>query len=150
WERQQRALAAEDVCALVRPELLDLCKLAYPTMPINDIGLLQGAGLVFVNARWLAPAKVLIDGSRAHVGLVDGQVAFVAAPSLDGSDLAPENLASWLDDWRHTLPAVEAGGAMIDFLWDLVDFNAETLVMDWDWFRQARAGRAQHTGIGLI
>src|SRR5438105_2721509 len=74
-ERQQRAVAADEVGALVRPELLDLCKLAHPKLPLNDTSFLQGDGLIFVNARWLAPAKAQIDSSRPHVGLVDGQVA---------------------------------------------------------------------------
>src|SRR5436190_22995958 len=63
-ERQRRAVAADEVGALVRPELLDLCKLAYPTLPINDMSFLDGEDVTLVNGRWLPPAKVQIDGSR--------------------------------------------------------------------------------------
>jgi UDP-N-acetylglucosamine diphosphorylase/glucosamine-1-phosphate N-acetyltransferase len=130
-ERQVRALAADEVGALVRPELLEVCRRQYPRLPLNETDFLRGDDLVLTNARWLPPAHFALDMSRPHVGLVNGQTAYVVRPDAL-ADLRPEAAQAWLA--RCRLPAQEAGGAMIDFLWDLVDHNPEALVQDQDWF----------------
>jgi UDP-N-acetylglucosamine diphosphorylase/glucosamine-1-phosphate N-acetyltransferase len=146
-ERQKRILAADEMGALVRPELADLCKLAYPQLAINDATYLQSDDLVLANARWLAPDKARIDMSRPHVGLVDDQIAYVALPRASLVHSPPDVVPGWLDDCRQALPAQEAGGSMIDFLWDLVDRNAETLVRDWDWFHESRVAKHQEATV---
>jgi hypothetical protein len=71
-ERQQRYFVAAEVGAVVRRELLDLCRSSLPGVRLNDPAWLRGAareGLVLVHGRWLPP-----PGSRwptaPEVGLV--------------------------------------------------------------------------------
>jgi UDP-N-acetylglucosamine diphosphorylase/glucosamine-1-phosphate N-acetyltransferase len=148
-ERQQRVLAAGEWGALVRPELVEVCRLAYPRLPINDAAFLQGEDLVLVNGRWLAPSDARIDTSRPHTGLVDGQIAYVVSPPAGIMDSSPELIPARLEECRHTLPTHQAGGSMIEFLWDLVDQNPETLINDWEWFRKSRPG-TDHCGVQVL
>jgi UDP-N-acetylglucosamine diphosphorylase/glucosamine-1-phosphate N-acetyltransferase len=74
--------------------------------------------------------------TQPHVGVVDEQIAYIALPPRGVGECQPESLQTWLDQCRTSLPAHDAGGVMINYLWDLVDFNAETLVQDWEWFHQ--------------
>src|SRR6516164_5785933 len=59
-ERQVRCLGGDAVGALVRPELVALCRLEYPGLAVNDPAWLSapGAGLLLINARWLPPAPL--------------------------------------------------------------------------------------------
>lgn len=149
-ERQQRALGAEEVGALVRPELVDLCRLQYPHLPINDGSFLQGPNLVLVNARWLPPLSAPLDLARPHVALVDGQVAYVALPPLTVGDQRPETVQTWLDHCRNTLPSQDVGGSMVDFLWDLVDRNPAALAQDWSWFQETPRAHANPQGTAVV
>jgi UDP-N-acetylglucosamine diphosphorylase/glucosamine-1-phosphate N-acetyltransferase len=149
-ERQRRVLAADEVGVEVRPELVDLCRAQHPRLSINDNNFLQGDGLVLANARWLPAADTHIDSSRSHVGLVDNQVAYVAAPSVKLVGNGPDAVESWLDQCRATLPAHEAGGATVDYLWDLVDGNPELLKRDWEWFHRANPAPANGQNVALL
>lgn len=149
-ERQQRTLGADEVAALVRPELLALCRLQYPQLPINDLELLQEDDLVMVNARWVPPAAAQIDTAHPHVGLADGQVAYVVVPPGCNAEDWLDNVQVALDRCRLTLPHLKAGGHMIDYLWDLVDRNPDALVQDWDWFRQTRSVQAHAEGAAVV
>jgi UDP-N-acetylglucosamine diphosphorylase/glucosamine-1-phosphate N-acetyltransferase len=135
-ERHRRVLGADEVGAWVRPELLELCRLQYPRLPINDASFGKGDQLAFVNGRWLPPSDARIEPSSSHVGIVDGQVAYVVSPPFVVDDYRPEAVQTWLDQCRTALPNQEVGGSMVNFLWDLVDHNPETLVQDWEWFQR--------------
>src|SRR5262249_11512771 len=126
-ERQRRALAADELGALVRPELAELCRLQSPQMPINDVDFLRGDQLVLANGRWLPRPSLTIDLAEPHVGLVDGQVAYVARPPIDASEHWPEMAPSWLEHCRATLPACDVGGSLAAFLWDFIDQHADAL-----------------------
>jgi UDP-N-acetylglucosamine diphosphorylase/glucosamine-1-phosphate N-acetyltransferase len=147
-ERQQRSLGTDEIGVLIRPELADLCRLQYPQLPINDAQSCQGPDLVLINARWLPPANVTID-SRAHVGLVNDQVAYVR-PAAGIGELGPDSLPEWLDHCRQTLPGIDAGGTMIQHLWDLVDGNADVLKQDWQWFACSRRIMPPPSGVALV
>src|SRR5262245_41169820 len=74
-ERRARALRADQVGALVRPYLADLCRAERPGMEVNDRDWLAQGPAVLVNGRWLAPAAVAVDLARPCVGLVGNEVA---------------------------------------------------------------------------
>jgi UDP-N-acetylglucosamine diphosphorylase / glucose-1-phosphate thymidylyltransferase / UDP-N-acetylgalactosamine diphosphorylase / glucosamine-1-phosphate N-acetyltransferase / galactosamine-1-phosphate N-acetyltransferase len=148
-ERHVRTFAATEVGVLVRPELADLCRLEYPRLAVNDDNFLQGDDVLFINARWLPPGQATIDSVRAHVGFVDGQIAYVVGPSpaRPGSDFG--KFQDWLDHCRNALPNLEAGGIVVDYLWDLVEGNAEALIQDWHWYRQTQPVSPTPPGVGL-
>src|SRR5262249_44212444 len=78
---------------LVRPDLVALCRLAWPELPVNDAGWLSDEArgdVVLVNARWLAPAGPLRP-EFPSVGLAGGQVAYVALPAAGAGVGAPRS-----------------------------------------------------------
>ena len=148
-EGHHRLAGTTDFGLLVRSDLADVCRHQYPQLPINDAHYLQGEDLILVNARWLPPVHAPIDTSHAHVGIVDGQIAYVVAPVPSPAEPSFERMNDWLDQCRNTMPNLETGGSMVDFLWDLVDLNPDALVQDWDWFRQGKP-TSNHQGVGLL
>src|SRR5205823_2098547 len=72
---RHRAMAAE-VALWVRPELVELCRLHYPELPVNDEAWLHQGQVVLINARWL-PDEAPLDAAPG-VGLAQGQVAYLA------------------------------------------------------------------------
>src|SRR5262245_45585436 len=136
-ERARRAFGAE-AGVLVRPDLVALCRLAWPHLPANDPTWLSGApgDVVLVNARWLAPPG-LLRPAVPSVGLAGDQVAYVALRAAD-ADVGTHNLARRLREWRETLPAHVAGGSLIDHPWDLVERNASALEQDYQVWRDTR------------
>jgi UDP-N-acetylglucosamine diphosphorylase/glucosamine-1-phosphate N-acetyltransferase len=149
-DRQRRILGLGEAGALVRPELADLAKLTYTDLPINDAAFLRGDSLLLVNARWLPPPVARIDVSRAHMGIIDRQIAYVASPPPGLADCPPEDVPGWLDDCRKELPTAQADGSMIEFLWDLVDQNPRKLVEDCEWFRASGSMQRQDLGAALV
>jgi UDP-N-acetylglucosamine diphosphorylase/glucosamine-1-phosphate N-acetyltransferase len=129
FERQRRCLAAEDAAVVVRPELARLCRFAWPELHINDWPRDEQGPVVLVNGRWLAPESVAgLD--EPHAGLIDGQLAYLVPPGDDLADLDVSNLADRVAEWQAALPTRPAGGAMIDYPWDLVENNARALEQD--------------------
>src|SRR5437660_98695 len=73
-ERHKRYFAGADLGVQVRPALADLTRLAHPDLPVNNAQWLHhGQEVLFVNARWLAPAQPPESFKRCGVGLVGDQ-----------------------------------------------------------------------------
>jgi UDP-N-acetylglucosamine diphosphorylase/glucosamine-1-phosphate N-acetyltransferase len=133
-ERTRRNFGVSDAGVIVRPELVALCRLAWPDLPINDPDWLSEeapGGVVLVNARWLAPPGPTSASVVPSIGLAGDQVAYVALPATEAGEVGPHNLARRLREWREALPACVAGGSLIDHPWDLVDRNAVALEQDY-------------------
>jgi UDP-N-acetylglucosamine diphosphorylase / glucose-1-phosphate thymidylyltransferase / UDP-N-acetylgalactosamine diphosphorylase / glucosamine-1-phosphate N-acetyltransferase / galactosamine-1-phosphate N-acetyltransferase len=137
-DRQRAALGARETGLWVRPELAELCRWHYPAMPVNDEAWLRSGPVTLVNARWMpgdAPTP-----EAASAGLAGGKLAIVNLPIGEVPPDEPEALDAWLASWRGRLPEHDAGGALLEFLWDFVDGNGEAILRDEAWFRE-RAGR---------
>src|SRR5262249_50973648 len=142
-ERQARCLVADEVAAIVRPELAALCRWAWPQRPVNDPSFAGREPVVLVNGRWLAP-EALSGLDEPHVGLVGGQIPYVVLPAGEAAELSPQTLPRRLPEFRKSLPARTVGGALIDWPWDLVEHNAAALIRDealWRTHREAASLR---------
>jgi UDP-N-acetylglucosamine diphosphorylase/glucosamine-1-phosphate N-acetyltransferase len=147
-ERQERHFAARAAGALVRPELAELARLAFPSLHINDPER-STRGVLLVNARWLVPAEPAAVPVSSEVGLVDDEVVYVALPGDTLGDLTVQNLSWGLAEWRRSLPHSAAGGTLIGHPWDLVEHNAAALEADYQAVAgQRRAGRFD--GVSLL
>jgi UDP-N-acetylglucosamine diphosphorylase/glucosamine-1-phosphate N-acetyltransferase len=133
FERQRRQFAAQDIGFWVRPSLVDLWKLDQPNLPINDTAWLREQSTVWINGRWLPAPDVAINAISPHVGTLNGQIAYVLLPS--GESPTSEDIDAWLGTWKDRLPLRAVSGAMLDYLWDIVDHNGTALKQDGDWFR---------------
>jgi len=115
---------------LVRPALADLVRLAHPTLSVNDPAWLKAGPAVLVNGRWLPPPRPadLTDGP--HVGTVDGQLAYALVDPDQLADVTPANLADAMAGWLCDLPQRPGGGRLVNYPWELVDHNAEQIILD--------------------
>lgn len=137
WQRHM--LGADDIGGWVRPELAAVSRSMCPGVPINDAAWLETHQVVFVNARWLPRVRTRLDARVPHVGMADDQVAYLVLPAHSVPPSPPE-LADWLSHWQERLPQRDAGGVMLDYLWDYLTENGPTLVHSYPWFR-ARHGQ---------
>jgi UDP-N-acetylglucosamine diphosphorylase/glucosamine-1-phosphate N-acetyltransferase len=149
-ERQARAFAAQQVGALVRPDLAELCREAHPGLPVNDRAWLQAGPTVLVNARWLPPAQPVANRQTPRVALVGEEVAYVILPPPGIPDGAAEMVEDRTQAWKGTLPHADAGGAMIHYPWDLVERNPQALRDDLGWFRSRLEAPPRPSGMGVI
>jgi UDP-N-acetylglucosamine diphosphorylase/glucosamine-1-phosphate N-acetyltransferase len=147
YQRHVAHFSPSDVGALVRPNLVELCRFTHPTMAVNDPAWLQAGSTVLVNARWLPPAGQPASLHEPCTGMVGDQIAYVALSAEQVADCAIQPLADCLERWRQTLPATSAGGWMIDYPWDLVERNGEMLCLD---YPANNKGSAEETGAGSI
>ena len=137
-ERHKGYFAGAALAVQVRPGLAELTRLAHPGLPVNDATWLAGGeDVIFVNARWLAPAGRPESSRWCGSGVVGEQIAWSVVPAAD--------LAAPLNPWERlgrTACVRPAGGAMIDYPWHLVEHNAEAIREDFAHGpnREARAG----------
>lgn len=144
------ALTPDEIGLLVRPFLADVCREQRGGMPVNDLEWLRSEPTVMVNGRWLPPAE--FHRSSLHepcIGTVDGTVAFAAVTGQLLEDFTLQNLDDLLEEWKHTIRRIDAGGKIVSRPWDLVAVNAEQIVADFRSLRPAYAGEEARE-IGLI
>jgi UDP-N-acetylglucosamine diphosphorylase/glucosamine-1-phosphate N-acetyltransferase len=149
--RQQRWLGPGEMGAWVRPYLSEYCRFTHPDLPVNDADWLCRGRTTFVNSRWLPPLPSrteAMDGSTPRIGMVDQQVAYVVGATP--GDCFPNHLDQWLESCRQTLPAVQAGGTMLDYLWDFVDENSQALIRDWSWFQGRVSDPRPRSGLTIL
>jgi UDP-N-acetylglucosamine diphosphorylase/glucosamine-1-phosphate N-acetyltransferase len=139
FERQCRQFGASEVGFWMRPALVELWKFDQPTDPVNDADWLRERATVWINGRWLPAPDMQIDPCSPHVGTMNGQIAYAALPS--GEAPISEDVDAWLGAWKQRLPERAVSGAMLDYLWDIVDHNGTALKQDGDWFRAAHGTR---------
>jgi len=140
-ERQLRLFGGAEAGLWVRPELAGLCRREHPGLPVNEPGWLGRGPVLLVNARWLAPAALPALGERPAVGLASGEVAFVLLGAAEAHALTAGDLPWRPAEWKQVLPHVEAGGRVVEYLWELVEANGDALERDYEHWRAARAVR---------
>jgi UDP-N-acetylglucosamine diphosphorylase/glucosamine-1-phosphate N-acetyltransferase len=148
FERQRRQLAASEVGFWARPGLVDSWKLEQPDHPVNDSGWASERTTVWVNGRWLPAPGVAIDSSVPHSGCVNGQLAYVVFPA--GAAPMPKELDAWLGAWKERLPTRSVGGALLGYLWDVVDHNGAALNEDAHWFGALHGTRPTPAQVAIL
>jgi UDP-N-acetylglucosamine diphosphorylase/glucosamine-1-phosphate N-acetyltransferase len=143
-ERQVRCLAPSAVRTFVRPELVRLCRFLWPGRPVNET--ITAGETVLVNGRWLAPSGATVGLYGPEVGLVGDHVAWVRIPPAEAEGLSSDNLSERLARWTATLPQRPAEGAMLEYPWHLIEWNAAALEDDARHWRSHREVVAPSTG----
>lgn len=132
FERLCRQFRPDDVGYWTRTALSDLWKLETPDAPANDADWVREGATAWINGRWLPASGTTIDASSPHVGVLNDQLAYAVVPR--GEAPIFEDLDAWLDAWKHRLPIRSVGGALLGYLWDFVDHNADAVRQDAEWF----------------
>lgn len=128
--KQLRYCTPSEYGLLVRPHLEELARLGNAAVPVNDLDWLTAERTVLVNGRWLPPEGRANFPAEPCVGMTGEEVAFAVVEADQARELTPPVIADCLESWRHTLPVCQAGGAMIQYPWDLVEHNGAELQRD--------------------
>jgi UDP-N-acetylglucosamine diphosphorylase / glucose-1-phosphate thymidylyltransferase / UDP-N-acetylgalactosamine diphosphorylase / glucosamine-1-phosphate N-acetyltransferase / galactosamine-1-phosphate N-acetyltransferase len=116
---------------------------------VNDVDWLRQGPVTLVNARWL-PGEDAAPDVTTSVGLARGKIAYLTLPIGEALPDEPEHIDGWLAAWRSRLPQADAGGRLLDYLWDFVDQNGATLCRDETWFRESRGQRPAPNQVAII
>lgn len=147
--KQCRYFAPCEVGVLVRAELAELYRVGRPSLRVNDLAWLRAEQTVFVNARWLPPAGAIEDRLTPSVGLVGDEVAYAVVAADQLRYCSEKTIADCLEVWKQKLPAVNAGGRMVAYLWDLVAWNGDQITSDFEQeiARLGTGGRPPHVAV---
>jgi UDP-N-acetylglucosamine diphosphorylase/glucosamine-1-phosphate N-acetyltransferase len=128
--KQCRHFAPCEIGALIRPHLADLYRLEQPAIATNDLPWLRAETAILVNSRWLPPENASPDLAGPCVAMIGEEIAYaVVGPNLL-TYCSPNTLEDCLETWKNTLPHHPAGGRMVSYLWDLVQWNADEIAAD--------------------
>ncbi|HEY7327743.1 MAG TPA: putative sugar nucleotidyl transferase [Gemmataceae bacterium] len=118
---------------LVRPYLADLCRLHFPSVPVNDLDWLREGPTILINGRWLPPMfpAPLEELSRPIVAVVQDEIAYAVVEPQHMTECSTNTLDDCLKFWKEVLPQRPAGGRLIRYPWELVESNGEQIVADW-------------------
>jgi UDP-N-acetylglucosamine diphosphorylase/glucosamine-1-phosphate N-acetyltransferase len=129
-ERIVRRFDVSDWGAFVRPDLARCYAEEQPEAAVNDTAWLKRGTTLLLNGRWL-PSRESMEQIRGdEVGLVDGAITYLTlvpeeADLFDGLHFG--DAAARLAKGRR---AVDAGGKLVRYPWELVDHNAVQLRED--------------------
>jgi UDP-N-acetylglucosamine diphosphorylase/glucosamine-1-phosphate N-acetyltransferase len=130
--KQLRHFAPCEAGFLVRPLFVDLLRLHHPSTPINDLAWLRAEPAVLVNSRWLPPPDAATSLTGPCVAMIEDEVAYAVIGPDRLTYCSPNTLEDCLESWKNSLPRHAAGGRLINYLWELVDHNADQLRLDFE------------------
>src|SRR5262245_54368163 len=129
--RQWRYFAPCSTGVLVRPHLEEVQR-ERRLVSVNDMAWLRRDLTVMVNARWIPPPGSVVDLCQPSVALLGEDIAYAVV----GPDLLTYCSSNTIDDcldvWKRTLPRRFAEGAIVRYLWELVDRNGKQIIADFE------------------
>ena len=131
--KQSRYFPPSPRGVLVRPYLADLCRLHFPSVPVNDLDWLREGTTILINGRWLPPSDrpPLEELSHPCVAFVENEVAYAVVEHEHLVQCSPNTLDDCLRFWKEVLPRRAAGGRFVRYPWELVLYNGEQILADW-------------------
>ena len=128
--KQRDYFNTSDMGALVRHYLADLVAEQNPAWHVNDLDWLCAGKTILVNGRWLPPSQFHGNPETPHIGMSEGQIAYLVVDASDLRSCHFDNLTECLESWQLSLPKFPAGGQWIEYPWDLVELATSELVRD--------------------
>lgn len=127
--RVRAALPVAEWGVHVRSWLADVYAETHTDCHVNDDNWISRGATLLINGRWIPDHRLTVDSfAEELVGVCDSQVAWVMLSGAELSDLQ----RNWdsLSAVMSSRPAVDAGGSMIRYPWDLVRNNSVQLQLD--------------------
>ncbi len=130
-DKQIRQFPCLQIGALVRSNLVDLCRAQHPGWVVNEPGWLASGPLVLINSRWLPGVAAETDSpARSVIGMCAGEPAFAIVGPEQAGSLRTRSIDECLAGWQSGLPQVPTSGQMAHHLWDLVQWNGRQIGLD--------------------
>lgn len=131
-QKQRRFFHSDGYGVFIRPELVPLYRRENARLAINDTAWLHAEPTLLVNARWLPPARKKEQSldSTPFAAVVDQEIAYALVTPELLRELGTDSWIDRLEELCGQLPQRDAGGQMVQHLWDVVDQNAEQIDLD--------------------
>ncbi|WP_077028186.1 putative sugar nucleotidyl transferase [Fuerstiella marisgermanici] len=138
--RVQRWFPSAEWGAVIRPWLADVYREEQPSAIVNQFDGIGSSSVLMINGRWIPDRRLTIaDVTMENVGLVDGQIAWIALEPEEASLLDSLDFEQVLQGIARSRRVVEASGTMMNRPWDLITRNPRQLELDF-----ADEGVSQH------
>ncbi|VTR96812.1 putative sugar nucleotidyl transferase [Tuwongella immobilis] len=149
--KQLRYFDVASAAVLLRSYLAPLYRQTHPNAIVNDVDWLKQGPVLLINARWLPSAmagRSFLDVETLlkqdpFVAMVGREVAYAVLHPQHLADAEEDSLDLCLHLAKETLPSISVEGTMIEYLWQLVDHNAEQITEDFELFAN-RPNRTIH------
>jgi UDP-N-acetylglucosamine diphosphorylase/glucosamine-1-phosphate N-acetyltransferase len=138
--------------AIVRPILEDVTREQFPDWHINDANWLTEGNLILVNSRWLPPSpslQVSPNWSTPCLGMVKDEVAWAILPASSLVGCSLDNVERFLEQGKTQFTVRPAGGVLVRYLWELVDYNCSEIVLD-TWLLDPEQRRREDVPLALV
>jgi UDP-N-acetylglucosamine diphosphorylase/glucosamine-1-phosphate N-acetyltransferase len=149
-DKQRRHFGCPEVGALVRPPLAPICHLLHAQTPVNDLAWLRAEPTILLNGRWLPPGGSPPGLSEPCVAMIGNEVAYAFLRPEQLAACSPNTLDDCLETWKNHLPVRPAGGRLIHYLWDLIEWNAEQICLDYESTISPACARRVPEGLALV
>ena len=127
----------DDVAYFVPDYMADYYK-TRTDKPVNDVTTLTGEDLILVDPRIKADHLDLPNKHQSQIDLDDeGRVLYARISKEDSGGLEAEDIETFLDSAKSSLPCVSCKAPTWEYTWDLVLANAEQITADFE-----KAGRS--------
>jgi UDP-N-acetylglucosamine diphosphorylase/glucosamine-1-phosphate N-acetyltransferase len=130
--KQVNHVAAQEIGVLVRPYLAAVVKESRPSWFVNDYSWLHAAPTMLINGRWLPPSQFHGNPNQPHLGMLEDEIAYAVLNPPELRCCVSHSLDDCLETWFNLLPKFPAGGQWIRYSWDLVEFNPQQLIQDFN------------------
>ncbi len=129
-ERALRFLPITAWGAFCRPELVDCYAEEHPEAQINTPRWLSEGRTLLLNGRWLASPTDLSQCDPDAAGLIDGEVAWITVEPWETPLFLIQDCASAVEQLARSRRRVKAVGKLAQFPWDLIAYNGDQLIVD--------------------
>jgi UDP-N-acetylglucosamine diphosphorylase/glucosamine-1-phosphate N-acetyltransferase len=116
--------------AFLRCELQEIYREEQPAARVNDEAWLRRDLTLFINGRWLSEASSLQHADGDLVGICGEEIAWLLVDPDEAALIDPDNCHEGLARIARTRRPVIAGGAMLQYPWDLIAHNGEQIRRD--------------------
>lgn len=137
FERILRAFHKADAVFYLRDYLAPVFKERFGDLVVNDMSSLRNDDVVFANGRWL-PRKGQLLSDDEIFATSKGDVVYLKAKRSTFERALSESIWKTIDNLRSELGAEEVDARMVEYPWDLIKYNHETLEEDFETYRSKR------------
>src|SRR5262249_15761874 len=99
--KQCRHFAPCGVGFLLRPSLMYLSSLSYPTPPVNDLAWLRAEPTILVNSRWLPPAGGAANLSGPCLAMLGDEIAYAVVGPEHLTYCSATAVEDCLESWKN-------------------------------------------------
>ena len=132
FEKIARAFPDIEISFWVRECLAKLWKKEIGSLLVNDVEALKNDDALFINSRWLFGDITFDVPGNEEIGKMDNKIIYAFVKKNKIASISSEDISAWLAGLKANIPAKEIKVRLINYPWDLVNYNAEAVKEDFN------------------